>query len=472
MTGGILPVILCGGGGERLWPLSRAAMPKHLLRLAGGPSLLQRTLERLEALPGPALPPLVLCNESDRFLVQEQAGAVAGDILVEPIRRDSAAAVALAVAAAAATHPGALLLVLAADHLITDREAFGRSVAAAVPLAEAGEIVTFGIVPDRPSSAFGYIRAGTALAGATGARVEAFVEKPDPGAAAAMLAEGGWYWNAGIFLFAADTMAAALQQHFPHGRQAAEAAWEGRWRDCGMLRFAASAFGAAPRLSIDYAVMEKVANLAVVPAAFDWADIGQWPALAALLQQDDAGNATEGRVSLSESRGSIVYSDADMLVAGIGLDGMLVAVTPDALLVSPKDRLGELKALVARLRAEGFAEADQHRAVYRPWGRYEPLAGGDRYLVKRIVIRPGGILSLQRHNHRAEHWVVVRGTARVTIGGDVRLVGENQSVYVPTGTVHRLENPGPEALEIIEVQTGALLSEDDIERLSDAYGRT
>lgn len=470
----ILPLVLCGGSGERLWPLSRAARPKHLVEIAGHASLLSRTLTRLQDLTGAEGSLIALCNEADRFMVAEEVRAVFADrgrILIEPERRDSGPAVAASIAAVIAAGSDPVVLISPADHLIGDLDVFKEAVGSAATLAEDGRIVTFGIVPDRPHTGYGYLHVGAPIAGHDAHNLIAFVEKPDRHRAKRMLAEGGYLWNSGMFIAKASILARAFQDYFPDGWAAARAAADALVGDLGMERLDREAFATAPKLSIDYAVMEKASGLAVVPARFSWNDIGDWSAVASLLDQDDNGNSTFGRTALVETTGSVAYADPTMLVATLGMSDVIVAATADAVLVAPRARTADLKQVVGRLRDQGETEAGAHRRVDRPWGHYEPLALNDRYQVKRITVKPGGILSLQSHQHRSEHWVVVRGTARVTIGETVTDLGENESTYIPLGVRHRLENPGDTDLELIEVQTGDYLGEDDIVRYEDIYGR-
>ncbi|MEZ5839393.1 MAG: mannose-1-phosphate guanylyltransferase/mannose-6-phosphate isomerase [Hyphomicrobiales bacterium] len=471
----IVPVVLCGGGGERLWPLSRTSLAKQLIRLHENQSLFELTLDRLAASLGEDIVPIVLTGEGDRFVVAEQVRTRLGHpgrIVLEPMRRDTAAAVALAVAVAAKDDPRALLLVCPADHLIEDAEGFGRVVAEAAPVAAAGRVVTFGIEPTEPATGYGYIRAGAPITGTAALDVDRFVEKPNLERAEAMLAEGGHFWNSGIFLFRADVMRDALATHYSEGLSAVEKAARAPIADLEFWRIDEAAFGAAPKTSIDYAVIEKIDNVAVVPARFDWNDVGSWVALATTFKGDGNGNASRGPVVMVETTDTVVYTDPRMVTATLGVDGLVVAATPDAVLVAPKSRSQDIRKVVAELRRAKRKEADEHPEVFRPWGSYQGLVAGDRYQVKKIRVKPGGQLSLQRHNHRAEHWIVVRGTAQVTVGEAVKMVTENESVYIPIGANHRLENPGKIDLELIEVQTGSYLGEDDIVRLSDVYNRT
>ncbi len=469
------PVILSGGGGERLWPLSRAAFPKQLLEIAGQPSLLEKTVTRLSSVPALSRAPLrVICNEADRFFVAQQVAKAArggGQVLAEPDRRDSASAVGLATIAAMDVDPRTLLLVCPADHLIEDLQGFSESIQAAIPAAQEGYIVTFGITPDRPHTGYGYLRRGDGISGTGAKRLEGFVEKPDLKTAQTLLAEGESYWNAGIFLFEARVMRQAFHDHLPDAWTLLEETWATAWEQENILRFKPDAFRRLPSISIDYAIMEKARNLAVVEASFDWNDIGLWPSIAELIHHDKSGNAHWGRTALVDTRNSFVYSNTDTLVATLGVEGLIITVTPDAILVCPRDRANDLKKLVAVLRDQGIPEAEQHRTVFRPWGSFTTIARGERYLVKRIRVSPGGLMSLQRHHHRAEHWVVVSGTARVEINGESQLLTENQSAFIPLGAEHRLANPGKIELEFIEVQSGSYLEDDDIVRLDDGYGR-
>jgi mannose-1-phosphate guanylyltransferase/mannose-6-phosphate isomerase len=470
----ITPVILCGGSGERLWPVSRAAHPKHLSRLGGPLSLLEMTVQRLSvALPGQGA--IVLCNESDRFQVAEQVvnhvGGTKPRILLEPERRDTCAAIALAVAAVCESDPERLLLVCPADHWSENGEAFADSVRRGAQAARLGYLVSFGVKPDAPHSGYGYLKTGAPIAGTEAFALERFVEKPPSDRAAAMLSEGGWLWNGGIFLFQAQAMRRNLERHAPEAWRAAYEAYDGAATDLDFVRVDRDAYRRAPKISIDYAVFEKADRLAVVPAAFDWVDIGSWSALQSRFARDSAGNSVHGRAVLIETENTFVHADGRAVVATLGVRDLIVAVTRDAVLVCEKSKSQDLKAVVATLRARGDVEADEQPLVFRPWGSYESLAAGARFQVKHIVVKPGGVLSLQRHLHRSEHWVVVRGTARVTLGDEQRLLTESESVYVPVGANHRLENPGRIDLELIEVQTGSYLGEDDIIRLEDMYRR-
>ena len=473
-AGAIHPVILCGGGGERLWPLSRTSLAKQLIRLQGKESLLERTVDRVAAVAGESVAPLVLCAEADRFIVAEQVhGRIGkpGRIILEPMRRDTAAAVALAVTVIVREDPSALLLVCPADHIIMNTAGFKASVEAGLAAAREGQIVTIGIEPDEPHTGYGYIEAGAPIGTGPVREVARFVEKPDRERAVAMLAEGRWFWNAGIFLFRADVMAEAMKTHYGDGYAAVARATETMTPDLDFLRIDGASFAAAPKISIDFAVIEKTGNVAVVPATFDWNDVGSWVSLGSTFAADAEGNAIAGTAALVDSKNSIVYADDGILAAVLGVEDLIVAATRDAVMVAPKARAQEIKRIVAKLREEGRRQADEHLAIFRPWGHFQGLAEGARYQVKRICVKPGQRLSLQHHHHRAEHWIVVRGTAKVEIDGEVKLLTENESVYIPIGAVHRLENPGKIVLELIEVQTGSYLGEDDVIRLDDSYNR-
>ncbi|MFC4727837.1 mannose-1-phosphate guanylyltransferase/mannose-6-phosphate isomerase [Coralloluteibacterium thermophilus] len=463
------PVLLSGGAGTRLWPLSREAYPKQFLPLVGERSMLQDTWLRVAPLA--EAPPLVVANEAHRFLAAEQlrqvdAGAEA--ILLEPVGRNTAPAIALAALQASADGGDPLLLVLPSDHVVHDAGAFRRAVAEARPAAEAGALLTFGVVPTAPETGYGYIRAGAPRAGAV-RTVERFVEKPDAATAQAWLDEGGYYWNSGMFLFRAQRYLDALAQHRPDILAACREAMARAARDIDFVRVDAEAFAACPADSIDYAVMEKTRDAAVLPLDAGWSDVGSWSALWAASPRDADGNAHHGDVVSIDCRDTLVH--AEKLVATIGLEGVVVVDTPDAVLVAHRDHVQRVKDVVARLKDAGRAHATWHRKVYRPWGAYDSIDAGERFQVKRITVKPGGTLSLQMHHHRAEHWIVVSGTARVTRGDEVLLLSENQSTYIPLGVTHRLENPGKLPLELIEVQSGSYLGEDDIVRFEDVYGR-
>jgi mannose-1-phosphate guanylyltransferase/mannose-6-phosphate isomerase len=416
--------------------------------------------------------PIVITNADFRFVVAEQLRerGIEADIVLEPSRRDSGPAVAVSAVLAAKRDHDALVLVLAADHVVRKPEEFRQACRRAAEAATAGRIVTFGIAPTHPATNYGYVRPGEKLNGAHVHAVEAFVEKPDAATAANYLADG-YLWNSGNFLFHAATMLAEIERFEPAMAEAAKAAVDGLTRDLDFVRLAADAFARAPRKSIDYAVMERTKLAAVVPADIGWSDVGSWSAVWDILDHDAAGNATEGPVVMLDSRNSLVRSEKSLLTTVIGLDDVIVVSTADAVLVSARAKAEEVKTLVEQLKAQNHRAAVEHRRIYRPWGYYQDIDIAPRYRVKRIVVKPGSKLSLQKHFHRSEHWVVVKGTAEVTLGTDERSVHENESVYIPIGSVHRLANPGKIRLELIEVQVGSYLGEDDIVRLDDVYGR-
>ncbi len=466
----LLPVIMAGGSGTRLWPLSREGYPKQFLALEGEKTMLQETIARLSGLTDAK--PLVISNEAHRFLVAEQlrqVDALGGNILLEPVGRNTAPAIALAALQAVRACDDPLLLVLAADHVIRDGEAFRAAIRVALPQAESGALVTFGIVATRPETGYGYIRKGSAV-GEGAFQVAEFVEKPDRATAESHLASGDHVWNSGLFLFRASRYVAELGQHRPDILQACQAAMATPRVDMDFLRVDEAAFRACPEDSIDYAVMEKTDRAVVVPMNAGWSDVGAFASLWDVLPKDAAGNASRGDVMLQDCTNSLVFAE-NGLVAAVGLRDAVVVQTKDAVLVAPKDRAQEVKQIVARLKAEGRTEHQLHREVYRPWGKYDSVDAGTRYQVKRITVKPGAKLSVQMHHHRAEHWIVVSGTARVTLDGVERLLTENQSIYLPVGAVHALENPGKLPLELIEVQVGGYLGEDDIVRFEDRYGR-
>jgi mannose-1-phosphate guanylyltransferase/mannose-6-phosphate isomerase len=471
MNASIHPVILSGGVGTRLWPLSRRLRPKQFLTLDGDSSLFARTLARV--LRPPFAPPAVVCNDDHRFLVAEelrQAGATAADILVEPAARNTAPAIAAAALRALARDPDAVMMVLASDQVIADGDAFAEAAAAAAELARDGYLVTFGVEPSQPETGFGYIRKGAALAGGA-FHVASFVEKPNPDAAAAYVASGDYFWNAGIFVFRAASVIAELERHHPEIVAVVGDALAAGRADLDFFRLDETAFAQAPSISIDYAVMEKTERAAVVPLNAGWSDVGSWSSLWSLGAADDAGNVVAGNAMVFDSQGTYVRSEHP-LVAVLGVSDLIVVATDDTVLVLPKSRAQEVKDVVAQLQAAGREETESHTRVYRPWGHYQNLEGGDGFLVKRIVVKPGAKLSMQYHHHRAEHWVVVAGSARVTNGDEVFDLGPNQSTYIPAGARHRLENPGDASLHLIEVQSGEYIGEDDIVRLEDTYGRS
>lgn len=468
----LFPVILAGGTGSRLWPLSRQLNPKQFLPLANvESSLLQATLQRLQGLDMAA--PRLICNEEHRFLAAEQLrvmGFEQASILLEPIGRNTAPAIALAALHARAEHEDPVLLVLAADHIIKDKEAFHASILKAVPYALDGKLVTFGIIPNAPETGYGYIEKGIRL-GAGGFTVNRFVEKPDLATAEGYLAGGRHCWNSGMFMFRASRYLDELQQFRPDILDACKSALGGGSQDLHFTRVDDVAFASCPEESIDYAVMEKTADAVMVELDAGWSDVGSWSALWNVSTKDADGNVFEGDVIGQDSRNTYVHAES-RLVATIGVDNLVVVETKDAVLVANKDSAQDVKKIVDQIKAEGRHEHIMHREVYRPWGVYDSIDIGERYQVKRITVRPGAKLSVQMHHHRAEHWIVVSGTAKVTNGEKTYLVTENQSTYIPIGEVHALENPGVIPLELIEVQSGSYLGEDDIVRFEDRYGRT
>lgn len=472
-TPGLHPVILSGGAGSRLWPLSRAALPKQLLPLVSEHTLFQEAVRRASALPGVA-EPLVICNEEHRFMIAEQLralGQAPSAIVLEPAGRNTAPAVAVAALDVMRRDPDGLLLVLPADHLITDQEAFTAVVAQAVRLAREGWLVTFGITPDRPETGYGYIRRGMALDDSGGAyQIAAFVEKPAASTAAIFLGSGDYLWNSGVFLCRARDVLAELGTYRADILAACETAIAGAVCDLDFVRLDPVAFGACPFESIDSALMELTRKAVVVPAAIGWNDIGAWDALWAVGEKDAAGNVCRGDVLLEAASNNLVRAES-RLVALLGVDGLVVVETPDALLVARRDCVQDVKRIVERLKHGARGEHLSHSRVYRPWGWYEEIDAGDRFQVKRIMVKPREKLSLQLHHHRAEHWIVVSGTARVVRGDDEIMLTENQSTYIPLGSKHRLENPGKIPLHLIEVQSGAYLGEDDIVRYEDVYKR-
>lgn len=468
----ILPVILSGGSGTRLWPMSRQLYPKQLLPLCGTETLLQQTVARVAGKARFA-PPLIVANEEHRFIIAEQlrqAGREPGAILLEPQGRNTAPAIALA--ALAARDADAVLLVMPSDHLIQNTAAFHDAIARAqAAVAATGGLATFGIHPTRPETGYGYIQRGAPLNGHEGCfRVARFVEKPDSETAQSYLAQGGYDWNSGMFLFRAGDYLNALAQHAHPVAQACQQAFDTMTDDGLFKRPGAAAWAAMPSVSIDYAVMEKTGDAIVVPADLGWSDIGSWAALADVSPRDAAGNTAIGDVVSEDTAGCYLRSDGPMLAA-VGLRDLVVVATPDAVLVAEKAASQDVRAIVAHLENQKRGEHIAHVVVYRPWGSYQTIDRGERFQAKRLVVNPGAKLSLQMHHHRAEHWVVVKGTARVTRGEDIITLHENESTFIPAGAVHRLENPGKIPLHLIEVQSGSYLGEDDIVRLEDHYGR-
>ncbi len=468
----IVPVILSGGTGTRLWPLSRESYPKQFWPLISDRTMLQETAARATG-PGFA-PPVVVCNEAHRFLVAEQLRAAhieGARVLLEPAGRNSAPAIAAAALLLRDEDPDAVLWLMAADAAVGDVPALHEALALATAAARAGRIVTFGMTPTAPETGYGYIAAGEDLPGSPGVKsVARFVEKPDVATAERFLAGGRHLWNSGMFVATAAVLLAELARHAPEVLRAVETAMAEARRDLDFVRLAPEAFTAAPAISIDYAVMERTELAAVVPASIGWSDLGSWASLWEVAVKDAAGNVAMGPVEFADSRGCLVRSEG-VLTGVVGLEDTVVVATDDAVLVMPRARAQDVKLLVDRLKATGRPEATQHRRVYRPWGHYEGLILGERFQVKKIQVRPGQKLSLQKHFHRAEHWVVVNGTAIVQRDADSVLLRENESIYLPLGCVHRLENPGMIPLTLIEVQSGAYLGEDDIVRIEDTYGR-
>jgi mannose-1-phosphate guanylyltransferase/mannose-6-phosphate isomerase len=471
MSAPIVPVIMCGGAGTRLWPVSRESMPKQFVPLIGEASTFQQVMRRIH---DPQLfdRPIVITNAEFRFVVAEQLRdcGMDADIVLEPMRRDSGPAVAVSAALALERRANAVVLVLAADHVVSKVDAFRDACRSAAQSAAEGRIVTFGIHPTYAATNYGYIRPGNQVNGACVREVEAFVEKPDAQTAARYVSED-YLWNSGNFLFHAGTMWEEIERFEPVMAQAAKASVAGATRDLDFLRLAAEPFARAPKKSIDYAVMERTKRAVVVPADLGWSDIGSWSTILDIVDRDPAGNATEGSVVLMDTRNSLVRSEDSMLTTVMGLDDAIVIATADAVLVTTRAQAEQVKGLVERLKAQNHRAAIEHRRIYRPWGYYQDVDLARRYRVKRIVVKPGSKLSLQKHFHRSEHWVVVQGTAEVTVNDVVSNVHENESIYIPMGSIHRLANPGKIPLELIEVQVGSYVGEDDIVRLDDVYGR-
>ncbi len=465
------PVLLSGGVGSRLWPVSREAYPKQFLPLAGEDSMLIDTLQRTVGLDGGA--PMVVCNEEHRFIVAEQlrnAGVEQGEIVLEPIGRNTAPAVAIAALQTLQSDPDAVLLVLPADHIILDNAAFVAAVEEALPLAQQGRLVTFGVVPDKPETGYGYIRRGESLS-AAGYALDSFVEKPDLATAEAYLASGDYLWNSGMFLLGAQVYVEELRKFAPAMLEACEKALAGAKDDLDFVRLDAAAFAACPSDSIDYAVMEKTDKGAVLALDCGWSDVGAWSALWDVGRRDRDGNVVSGDVLLDQCKDTFVRSES-RLIAATGVHDLVIVETTDAVLVADRNRVQDVKNLVNALKAQDRSEANLHARVYRPWGSYESLVVSERFQVKRIVVNPGQKLSLQKHHHRAEHWIVVAGTGEVTCEDKVFMLAEDESTYIPLGHKHRLANPGKIPLEIIEVQSGTYLGEDDIVRYEDVYGRS
>jgi len=473
MSASVIPVILSGGSGTRLWPISRSSYPKQFWSLVTDKSLIQDTV--LRASGEAFLPPMVVCNQEHRFLVRDQLHQVGIDdaeIILEPVGRNSAPAIAAAALIAAERDPDAVLWIMAADSAVALPDALRASLEYAAAAARAGYCVTFGMKPTSPETGYGYIEIGEELDGLPGAHhVARFVEKPGADEAATLVAGGRHLWNSGMFVATAKTWLAEMAEHAPDVLAAVSKSVAARRDDLGFIRLDDASFKASPDISIDYAVAERTRHAAVVPAEIGWSDVGSWDALWQIAAKDADGNASIGDVTLVDSKNCLVRADG-MLVAVAGLEDIALVVTEDAVLAARRDRSQDVKLIVDRLKKRGRKEATEHNRIYRPWGFYESLINGARFQVKRIVVEPGKKLSLQKHFHRAEHWVVVAGTAYVTRDADVVMVRENESIYLPLGCVHRLDNPGKIPLELIEVQSGAYLGEDDIVRLEDHFGRS
>jgi mannose-1-phosphate guanylyltransferase / mannose-6-phosphate isomerase len=470
----LYPVILSGGSGTRLWPMSRTLYPKQLLHLIGKDSLLQQTVRRV-ADPRRFAPPLLVANEEHRFIVAEQLREISANaqaLVLEPIGRNTAPAACVAALMLAEREPGALMLLLASDHAVGDPAAFLAAIDRAAVVARAGALVCLGIAPERPETGLGYIRRGSALEGVSDAfAVAEFVEKPDLEHAQKYLTSGEYFWNSSMFLFPAQLYLDELDRLCPEMVACCRQALAEATRDADFIRLGKQPFAACPADSIDYAVMEHTARAAVVPVSMGWCDIGSWDALWEISDKDAAGNAITGNVVAEDTRNCYLRSEAG-LVAAIGIEDLVVVATADALMLAPRDRTQEVRRLVALLAAEGREEADALPTVHRPWGTYRSLHHGHRVQVKHITVKPGGKLSFQMHHHRAEHWIVVQGTARIRRGDEEMMLTEDQSTYIPLGTPHRLENPGKIPLHLIEVQSGSYLGEDDIVRFEDSYGRS
>jgi mannose-1-phosphate guanylyltransferase/mannose-6-phosphate isomerase len=466
----VIPVILSGGAGTRLWPLSREMYPKQLLALTGKQTMLQETGARLAGVAG-AQPPIVVCNEAHRFIVAEQLrslGLPAAAILLEPVGRNTAPAVALAALTALQSDPDAVLIVAPADHVIRDAHGFQQAAAVAVAQARMGSLVTFGIVAHAPETGYGYIRRGEGKGPAY--PVAQFIEKPPLDVARQFVASGDYFWNSGMFVFKAERYLAELKSFAPDILQAATAALANAKVDLDFVRIDGASFERCRSESIDYAVMEKTRDAVVLPLDAGWSDVGSWSSLFDALPADEEGNVLQGDVVVFDTHDCYVHSTS-RLIAAVGMDDHIIVETKDAILVAPKERVQDVKELVAKLKKSGRSEPTLHREVFRPWGSYDSIDSGERFQVKRLTVKPGGVLSLQMHHHRAEHWIVVQGTARITCDDKIFLLSENESTYIPVGARHRIENPGMVALHIVEVQSGSYLGEDDIVRFEDSYGR-
>ena len=466
------PVILTGGAGSRLWPISREFYPKPLLPIYGEQTLLQDTTDRLNPVINVG-DPVFVCNEEHRFLLAEQVRAVGKEpeaILLEPEGRNTGPALTIAALYLVDKEPDAIMVAMPADHVIPDQESFAAAVEQGGKLAQKGYLVTFGVVADRPETGYGYIRRGNEI-GSTGVyQVDRFVEKPDQSTAQGYIDAGDYYWNSGIFLLRADRWLEEIGKFQPEMLAACERAMSKGSRDADFVRVDKESFLASPSDSIDYAVMEKTDRAAVVPLQTAWSDVGSWSSIWEISERDEQGNVVRGDVLMHDTKDSLFMAE-NRCIAGVGLEDMIVVETADAVLVADRNKCQDVKAIVSQLKDLDRVESRFHRRVYRPWGNYEGIDNGSRYQVKRLTVKPGAKLSLQMHHHRAEHWIVVSGTAKVTRGDDVFMLSENESTYIPIGTNHRLENPGSIPLEIIEVQSGSYLGEDDIVRFDDVYDR-
>jgi mannose-1-phosphate guanylyltransferase/mannose-6-phosphate isomerase len=470
----IIPVILSGGSGTRLWPVSRKHYPKQFIPLRDKRSLFQDTVKRVNMLNHGIQAPIVICNDEHRFMAAEQMrleNVNNANIILEPVGRNTAPAIALAAMCALQRDENSVLLVLPADHILNDQDKFGQAVEAAAGLAAENKLVTFGISPTRPETGYGYIQAGEMIKDGNAHQVASFVEKPDLAKAQEYCDSGNYYWNSGMFIFKASEYLNELARFEPEMTTCVKSAYGSQEKDLDFIRIDKEEFASCKNESIDYAVMERTQNAVVVPLSCDWNDVGSWHALWESLSHDQNNNAVTGDVMLDNCEGCLVHS-SNRLIAAVGLKDTVIVETADAIMVAPHDQSQNIKQIVNRLSQAERDEAEIHTKVYRPWGNYESIDSAERFQVKRITVKPGERLSLQKHHHRAEHWIVVKGTALVTCGEKEFLLSENESTYIPIGEVHRLENPGKIALELIEVQSGTYLGEDDIERFDDKYGRS